>query len=147
MRKKEDNHTLEVAHAHYDLLTEEFKTPQKIVANQGFMLYTDGRRWEELPTDTTELITGAVCVGSSLYVTTDGGMVREWDGRGWRTVAFSAFGGLSAITHVDGVIWACGGWICPGALTGGGRAVTSSATSLSVTGCTAMGCEYLSGRV
>jgi len=79
-----------------------------IVGVSGCMLRTDGRRWEEIATDTTELLTGAVCVGRSLYVTTDGGMVRQWDGRRWRTVAFSAFGALHAVCHVDGVIWACG---------------------------------------
>ena len=79
-----------------------------IAGPSGFLLFTDGRRWDEIGTDTTDLITGAVCVGPSLYVTTDGGQVREYDGRRWRTVAFSAFGPLSAICVVDGVLWACG---------------------------------------
>ena len=79
-----------------------------IVGVSGFMLHHDGRRWEELPTDTTELITGAVCTDSALYVTTDGGFVREYDGRRWRTVAFSAFGPLRSICVVDGVVWVCG---------------------------------------
>lgn len=72
------------------------------------MLHTDGRAWLEFPTDTTELITGAVCAGPLLYVVTDGGMVREWNGQRWRTVAFSAFGALSAVAYVDNVVWACG---------------------------------------
>lgn len=79
-----------------------------ITGPEGFMLHFDGRRWEEIATDTTELITGAVCTGPLLYVCTDGGMVREYDGRGWRTVAFSAFGPLHSICYTDGVLWACG---------------------------------------
>lgn len=74
----------------------------------GFMLRFDGRRLEELPTDTTDLITGAVCHGPDLYVTTDRGQIRHFDGRRWRTVAFSAFGALRSICFVDGVVWACG---------------------------------------
>ena len=79
-----------------------------IVGVSGFMLHYDGRRWEELPTDTTDLITGAVCTDSALYVTTDRGQVRQWDGRRWTTVAFSAFGALRSIYVVNGVVWACG---------------------------------------
>ena len=79
-----------------------------IVGVSGFMLHHDGRRWEELPTDTTDLITGAVCTDAALYVTTDRGQVRQWNGRSWSTVAFSAFGALRSICVVDGVVWACG---------------------------------------
>ena len=79
-----------------------------IAGPSGFMLHTDGRRWDEIATDTTDLITGAVCVGPSLYVATDGGQLREYDGRRWRTVAFSAFGPLLGFCVVDGVLWACG---------------------------------------
>lgn len=79
-----------------------------LLGPSGFMLHHDGRRWSEFPTDTTDLITGAVCTGPLLYVCTDGGTVREWDGRAWRTVAFSAFGPLHSVCYVDGVIWACG---------------------------------------
>lgn len=79
-----------------------------IVGLSGFMLWTNGQRWEEIATDTTDLITGAVCAAGVLYVVTDGGLVREWNGRRWRTVAFSAFGGLHSVCYVDGVLWACG---------------------------------------
>lgn len=79
-----------------------------IMGPSGFMLHFDGRAWLELPTDTTDLITGAVFCGPLLYVVTDGGQVREYDGRRWRTVAFSAFGPLHSVCVVDGVLWACG---------------------------------------
>lgn len=79
-----------------------------VVGLSGFMMRTNGRRWEEIPTDTTELITGAVCAAGSLYVTTDGGLVREWRNHRWRTVAFSAFGPLYSVCYSDGVLWAAG---------------------------------------
>ena len=79
-----------------------------IVGLSGFMLWTNGQRWEEIATDTTDLITGAVCTAGLLYVVTEGGQVREWNGRRWRTVAFSAFGPIHGLCVVDGVLWACG---------------------------------------
>lgn len=81
-----------------------------IVGPSGFMLRWDGRKWEELPTDTTAVLTGAVCVGAALYVTTDDGTVREYRRGAWRTVAFSAFGGgLNGIcATIDGIVWAVG---------------------------------------
>jgi hypothetical protein len=79
-----------------------------LVGPLGFMLCWDGHGWTEIDTETEDLLTGAVCAGPLLYVTTDGGMVREYDGRRWRTVAFSAFGALNAVAYVDGVVWACG---------------------------------------
>lgn len=79
-----------------------------IVGLSGFMMQWDGRRWYEIATDTTAILTGAVCAGPSLFVTTDDGMVREYRRGTWRTVAFSAFGGLRAVACVGGIVWACG---------------------------------------
>lgn len=79
-----------------------------VAGPSGFMLCLDGGRWWEIGTDTVALITGAVCVGPDLYVTTDTGMVRRYDGRRWTTVAFSAFGPLNSICYAGGVLWACG---------------------------------------
>lgn len=73
------------------------------------MLRWDGRRWEEIATDTTALLTGAVCAGPSLFVTTDDGLVREYRRGQWTTAAFSAFGALRGICAADdGIVWACG---------------------------------------
>ena len=38
-------------------------------------------QWYELCPGTDDLITAGVCIGPDLYVTTDGGQVRRWDGR------------------------------------------------------------------
>ncbi len=80
-----------------------------IVGPSGFMLeWARLSGWYELSTDTPAILTGACCVGDDLYVTTETGQIRHWDGRRWRTVAFSAFGPLRAICAVDGILWACG---------------------------------------
>lgn len=81
-----------------------------LVGPSGFLMKWDGRYWTEITTDTTAILTGAVCLGSSLFVTTDDGFVREYRRGEWRTVAFSAFGGgLRGICATDdGIVWAVG---------------------------------------
>lgn len=70
--------------------------------------YSQQCGWFEVSTDTPAILTGACCIDGDLYVTTEAGQVRVWDGKRWRTVAFSAFGALRACCTVDGNLWACG---------------------------------------
>jgi hypothetical protein len=51
---------------------------------------------------------GACCIDGDLYVVSEAGQVRCWDGTRWRTVGFSAFGALRACCAVDGEVWAVG---------------------------------------
>lgn len=90
--------------------------PVFVVGPSGFMMeysrkpgwYSQKSGWYEVSTDTSVILTGACFSDGDLYVTTDTGLIRQWDGRRWRTVAFSAFGALHAVTVVDRCVWACG---------------------------------------
>lgn len=83
--------------------------PVWIAGSCGFLLRGDGRRWEVIDAETSAAISGVLPLGEDdLWLTTDAGQLRHWDGRRWTTAAFSAFGWLSGLCHVDGVIWACG---------------------------------------
>ena len=67
--------------------------PVYVVGPSGFALeYSrETGRWWEISTDTALVLTGACSDGAdSLYVTTETGLLRHYDGRRWRTVAFSS---------------------------------------------------------
>lgn len=82
--------------------------PVWVAGTYGFLLRGDRQGWDVIDAKVQATLTGVLPLGEELWLTTDSGQLRHWDGHRWTTVAFSAFGGLSALCRVDGVIWACG---------------------------------------
>ncbi len=75
----------------------------------GLVLRGDAEVWEEIDAKTESNISGIVALTEEdVWVTTEAGHLRHFNGGGWRTEAFSAFGFLSALCVVDGTVWACG---------------------------------------
>lgn len=75
----------------------------------GLVLRGDGEGWEEINARTEANITGICAITEeNVWVTTNEGQIRHFNGGGWRTEVFSPFGWLSGLCVVDGTIWACG---------------------------------------
>ena len=75
----------------------------------GLLARGDGEGWHVLCSGTEATISGVCAVGpDEVWVVTGDGQLRRWNGVRWSVEAFSAFGYLSGLCYVDGVIWACG---------------------------------------
>ncbi len=75
----------------------------------GLLVRGDGEGWHMVCSGTEATISGVLAVGpDEVWTTTNDGQLRRWNGKRWTVEAFSAFGYLSGLCHVDGVIWACG---------------------------------------
>lgn len=80
-----------------------------IVGQSGAIIRGDGEHWETVGSGTEAALT-SVCVNGpgDVWVTTGGGQLRHFDGRGWEVAAFSPFGYLRSLCMVDGVVWCAG---------------------------------------
>lgn len=83
--------------------------PVWLVGVSGLIVSGDGEGWTERGAGTEATLSGVPALGpEDVWVTTDAGQLRHWNGHRWTVAAFSAFGWLAGLCHVDGVIWAVG---------------------------------------
>ncbi len=79
------------------------------VGTGGLLLRCDGETWTEMDSGTPATLSGIVAAGpDSLWVTSNDGQLRHWNGRKWSVEAFSAFGWLGSVCIARGLIWAVG---------------------------------------
>lgn len=80
-----------------------------IAGLSGLLLRGDWEGWNVVDSGTEATLSGVCALGpDEVWTTTNAGQLRRWNGSRWSVEAFSAFGYLSGLCHVDGVIWAVG---------------------------------------